>query len=120
MCGGLGYIKDRAGLPGEFRRAERQGKFFYVSWSIPSSTFFSPPFSFNKMVRFVLRFVFSTGTCFQQLLRFVLRFVFGYPCSLALCFQQLLRFVFEKRYSFWFFLSENPLRNPPPATVVIR
>jgi len=40
MCGGLGYIKDRAGLPGEFRRAERQGKFFYVSWSIPSSIFF--------------------------------------------------------------------------------
>ena len=41
-------------------------------------------FVFNNMARFVFRFVFSTGTCFQQHPSFVFRFVFGYLCSLLL------------------------------------
>ena len=36
------------------------------------------------MARFVFRFVFSTGTCFQQHPSFVFRFVFGYSRSLLL------------------------------------
>jgi hypothetical protein len=40
-------------------------------------------FIFNDMARFVFRFVFSTGTCFQQLLRFVFRFV-------QLCFSGMI------------------------------
>ena len=55
-------------------------------------------FVFNNMARFVFRFVFSTGTCFQQHPSFVFRFVFGYLCSLLLILNNILGSFLKIKY----------------------